>query len=88
MCVKVSLIRGETPLIGETLRKGLYSSGALRRNSAPLGRAPPQGGWSLSLSKCSVIKMGEARFYGAREGKALPLKYYFTFYFSLGRINI
>jgi len=30
MFVKVSPIRGETPLIGETLRKGLYSSGALR----------------------------------------------------------
>jgi len=27
MFVKVSLIRGETPLIGETLRKGFYVAG-------------------------------------------------------------
>jgi len=46
MFVTVSLIRGETPLIGETLRKGLYSSGALRRKSAPQGRALPAG-WAV-----------------------------------------
>jgi hypothetical protein len=73
-------LKRELVYLGEakTVRKGLLCGGALRGVPRRVGGAlrciePVE----MSLSKCSGIKTGKARFYGAREGAALPLKYYF-----------
>jgi len=44
MCVIVSLIRGETPLIGETLRKGFHERGVAAQQRPTGARAPRRVG--------------------------------------------
>jgi hypothetical protein len=65
--LRFSFFRGETPLKRENVKERVIKWRGVAAQQRPTGaRTPRRVG--------SGIKTGEARFYGAREGVALPLK--------------